>query len=123
MPSERAFLDLQSAAAKARLRHEANALAADLIAPLRLQPLVRRHPWLSLGGAALAGFLATGGIGGTATAAGPKPAKELPASVAALLRRVRRMMTGAIGTVVLSSLRGRTRAATPVEEPAASDAG
>jgi ElaB/YqjD/DUF883 family membrane-anchored ribosome-binding protein len=57
MLSEREFLDMQSARAKARFRQTASNLADELLAPLRIRPFIQRRPWWSLGGAATAGFL------------------------------------------------------------------
>lgn len=111
MLTEKAFLDAQSTAAKARLGGEAKALATELLAPLHLQPLVRRHPFWSLGGATLAGFLAAGGLTRKSEAAATAATTTgLPASLAAFVQRIRRLVTSAIGAGLLANLRAHATA-------------
>lgn len=117
MLSERTFLRMQAAAAKARLRNQLGALGDDLLAPLHIRPLVRRHPWLSCGGALLTAFLAAGGLRRRA-ARGEAAAWQWPAPVVAMLRQARRLVTSALGAGLLSGWRGLVPAHPPAPAPA-----
>lgn len=105
MLTEHTFLRMQSTAAKARFRRHAKALTDELIAPLQLRPLVRRHPWLSLGGAMLTGFLAVGGKPRQSAAEVAPKAARLPGPLRAMLREARRLATSAIGAGLLGGWR------------------
>jgi len=105
MFTERSFLRMQSEAAKARLRRQVGALGDEMLAPLRVRPLVSRQPWLSLAGALLTGFLVAGGLrrrGDRSASA----ARRWPAPMAALLRQARRFVSGALGAGLMSGWRG-----------------
>lgn len=114
MLTERTFLRLQSAAAKARFRLHAKALTDELLAPLQVRPLVRRHPWLTLGGAMLAGFLVVGGQARRPVAEASVKAARLPGPLRAVLREARRIATDAIGAGLLSGWRS-VRQPTPTD--------
>jgi hypothetical protein len=107
MPSEAEYLANQAKGAKARLRQTARTLADEILAPLSIRPCVARRPWWSLGGAAVTGFVVGLGLrrrGRTtgASAAGGKVHELL----AAVNRRVRRVLGSALGAVFVASLRG-----------------
>jgi hypothetical protein len=111
MISERNFLDLQSTAVKARLRHEASALADDLVAPLRLGPLLQRHPWLGLGGATVVGFVLSGGLDRAAASPTAAARSAMPEPLAAILRRARRVVTSTFGALLMVNMRSAAPAA------------
>ncbi len=52
------LLDEEERAAWAGLQHSAGALGEDLVRASRVREHVRAHPWIALGTAAAAGFLA-----------------------------------------------------------------
>ncbi len=56
MLTEAEYLEQQATQALARMRRTARTLADEVMAPLAIQSLIRRRPWLSLGAAAASGF-------------------------------------------------------------------
>jgi hypothetical protein len=102
MPSEREFLDQQSTNAKARLRQTAHTLSEELLAPLRIRPLVRRRPWWCLGGAGAAGFLSGLHLGRRDAKSAPKqPRTWLQQAMAPVTVGVRRLLRTTLGAMAL----------------------
>ena len=108
MAAEHRYLAERARLAKAGLRTEAKGMAEDLMAPLQLRALVRRHPRLGVGSAALLGVLLGRSIRG--------PRKNTPAGEAAprpsptMGQRVRRLLGSTFGALWLSWLRSPTAA-------------
>ena len=103
MAAEHLYLAERARLAKAGLRTEAKGLAEDLMAPLQLRALVRRHPRLGVGSAALLGVLLGRGIRGPRT----KPATDqaAPRLATAMGQRLRRLLGSTFGALWLSWLR------------------
>jgi hypothetical protein len=113
MPSEAEYLAYQAKAAKTRLRQTARMLADEVLAPLSIRPCVARRPWWSLGGAAVTGFVVGLGLRRRGRSTGASPAAgKVHELLAAVNRRVRRVLGSALGAVFVASLRGGASAPT-----------
>jgi hypothetical protein len=130
MQREAEYLALQAARAKARLKHTASTLADEVLAPFQVLPFIRRHPWWSVSGAAVLGFLSARPFRGRDRAFGSQGAgSRVQAHLAIVSRRIRRLLRRALSTIVVANLRSgapgaavrtaRQRTATPPETPAA----
>lgn len=114
MLSEAEYLTLQATRAKARFRQTVHTLTDEILGPLEIRPLIRRHPWWSLGGGALAGLVSGVGLGGRRRRHADGPTADKSSStVAQAGRSVRRMLSAVVSALVVANLRGG--AATPVE--------
>jgi hypothetical protein len=118
MRDEGEFLRLQAAEALARCRRTVRAMGDDLIAPLRLRPLVQKRPLWSLGGAVLTGFVVGLGLRRRGKAAAPASAGgKVHELLAAARLRVGRVLRAAAAAAFVSNLRG------PARQPDAAAAG
>ena len=107
MPSEAEYLAIQAKDAKARLRRTARTLADELVAPLRIGPCVARRPWWSLGVAAVAGVVVGLGLRRRSRTTGASAAGgKVHEVLAAVNRRVRRVLASAFGAMLVASMRG-----------------
>lgn len=121
MTPEAEFLALRAEQAKLRMRRTTSEMVDGVLTPLEVRPVVRRHPWASLGVGLLGGLLTGLGLRRVRTAKAGKAAflataKAQPkGSVGRLLgaavHRARRMVTSALGAVVVANLRDAGRAA------------
>jgi len=104
--SEAEYLAVQATDAEARFRQTAHTLGEELLAPFEIRPFIQRRPWWSLGGAAAAGFVSGLGIGGRGKRAEAAARGRIPRLLAIVGHRLRRVVTNAIGAVVVANLRG-----------------
>ena len=115
MMTEAEYLSLQAARAKARLQLAANTMVTEIVEPLQIRPFIQRRPWLSVGGAALAGFVSAMGLSRRPRTTGPaKPAGKVHEMISMVNQRLRRLATSALGALLVANLRGPSPpAATP----------
>lgn len=106
MPNEAEYLALQAARAKARFKQTARILADELMGPFEIRPLIQRRPWSSLGVAALGGFVSGLRFGGRGRPSGADGrGGRVLELVAGVRQRIQRVLSGALGAIVLANLR------------------
>jgi hypothetical protein len=117
MESEAEFLTRQATLAKARLRQSARLLADELVAPFEIGPLIARRPWWSVGGAVVGGFACGLGLRRRHKAQVSKQPGRVAEFTTIATRRVGRLVSSALGAIVVAGLRGAAPAASPPPPP------
>ena len=118
MLSEADYLDLQAARAVDRLKLTARTLADELLEPIDVRPLIKSHPWWSLGAAGVGGFLSGLRLGRRKLdTAARRAASRSHRLLAVLHRRVWPLLRSAVGTAMVAGLRGNAAAPTGAPQP------
>jgi len=112
MTTEAEFLQTRAREAKQRMHRTANELINGVLVPLEARPVVRRHPWTSLG-VALLGGIVTGATlrRGRGRRAAERENEGLLDRLARTVRRGGRIVRSTIGAMVFANLRDSARAA------------
>ena len=107
---EAEFLQLRVRQAKQRMRRTTDEMIDGVLTPFEVKPLVRRHPWSSLGVALVGGFLTGLGLRRRrVTRAAAREKEGLFGRIARTLHRGGRIVRGTIGAMVLANLREAAR--------------
>lgn len=113
MNPEAEFLRERVRLAKQRMHRTTTEIVNGVLVPLEARPLVRRHPWTSLGVALLGGIVTGAGLRrGRSRRAAERADDGFFDRIARTLHRGGRILRSTLGAMVLTNLRDSARAAT-----------
>lgn len=116
--NESEFLAQQARSAKASLQRSARTLGEELLEPLQVRPIIQRHPWWSLGGATLAGFVTGVSLSRPRRTGKPVPNGGLSRILGSIDKRVRGLVRSTLGAIMVANFRnGGAREGPPNESP------